>query len=431
MSTEPAAQPAATYHGRDFAYWQTRILLGTLIGYAIFYIVRKNIGVAAPVMYKDLGITKTDFGLFLTLNGLMYGVSKFFNGIIGDRVNARWFMAIGLLFCAVVNILFGFSSSLILLGVLWTANGWFQGMGFPPCARLMTHWFSPRVFATKMGIWNTSHSLGAAIAAVLSGYLAAKYGWRLSFVVPGIIALIGAAGLAIFLRDTPESLGFPPVEGTADHQHDTEPLSSALRRLVFSNPFIWLLSFANFFVYVVRYGVFDWGATFLKEARGIDLENASWIVAAYEVAGLVGILTGGWITDRVFGGRGARACFFYMVGCTVALVLFWKLPNQTWISSTIFLCVAGFFIYGPQSLIGTAAANLGTKRAAAAAVGLTGLFGYASTLVSGVGVGALAQHHGWDAGFALFAACSMVGVLLLAACWPAKAHGYTPIMDDE
>src|SRR5688572_24646630 len=110
MRTEPTPPSSVTHGNRDFSYWQSRILLGTLVGYAIFYIVRKNIGVAAPVMYKDLGITKTDFGLFLTLNGLMYGVSKFFNGIVGDRVNARWFMAIGLLFCAVVNILFGFSS---------------------------------------------------------------------------------------------------------------------------------------------------------------------------------------------------------------------------------------------------------------------------------------------------------------------------------
>ena len=336
----------------------------------------------------------------------------------------------------------------------------------------MTHWFSPREFATKMGIWNSSHSIGAGLAIILCGYLAA-ISWRLCFIVPAGVVLVGAAVLAILLRDTPESLGYPPVEGTADHQHDTEGLSNALMRLVFRNPYIWLLSFANFFVYSVRYGILDWGPTFLKEARGIDVTNSKWMVAGYEGAGLIGILLGGWVTDRVFGGRGARACFFYMVGCTVALVLFWKLPNQTWVSSTILLCFAGFFIYGPQSLIGTAAANLGTKRAAAAAVGLTGLFGYMSTALSGWGVGAIVDSYsvdpdaialeraaaiamslnglcgtigsiftframrtftggtGWDAGFAVFVGCSMVGVLLLAMCWPAKAHGYTTPMTDE
>ena len=136
------------------------------------------------------------------------------------------------------------------------------------------------------------------------------------------------------------------------------------------------------------------------------------------------MLCGGWITDRVFGGRAARACFFYMVGCTGALFCFGSCRNQTWISSTILLCLAGFFIYGPQSLIGTAAAKLATKRAAAAAIGLTSVFGYLSTAVSGVGIGALVDRYGWDAGFLVFVVCSVVGVLLFVLCWPAKADGY-------
>ena len=178
-----------------------------------------------PVMETTLGIKKSQLGLFLTLHGLLYGVSKFANGIVGDRVNARWFMVTGLVICGVINIWFGLEHHGAAFGILWMLNGWFQGMGFPPCARLMTHWFSPREFATKMAIWNSSHSLGAAVIFVLCGYLA-PIDWRLCFFVPAGIVLFGAACLAIFLRDTPESLGFPPVEGTADMQHDTEPLAA-------------------------------------------------------------------------------------------------------------------------------------------------------------------------------------------------------------
>src|SRR5207245_388730 len=151
-------------------------------------------------------------------------------------------------------------------------------------------------------------------------------------------------------------------------------------------------------------------------ARGIDITNASWFVAGYEGFGLIGMLVGGWVTDRVFGGRPARACVFYMMFCTCSLLLFWWLPNQSWFTSAALLCTAGFFIYGPQSLVGTAAAKLATKRAAASAVGLTGLLGYSSTALSGVGIGALVQHYGWDAGFFLFFACGLVGTLLFAIC---------------
>ena len=134
--TEPAAAPG--HPARSFGYWQNRILIAALIGYALYYFVRDNLNVAMPAMEKDLGISKKDLGLFLTLNGLLYGVSKFVNGMFVDRLNARWFMAAGLLLSALLNVAFGASSSVALLGIVWALNGWAQGLGFPPAARLMT-----------------------------------------------------------------------------------------------------------------------------------------------------------------------------------------------------------------------------------------------------------------------------------------------------
>jgi OPA family glycerol-3-phosphate transporter-like MFS transporter/OPA family sugar phosphate sensor protein UhpC-like MFS transporter len=427
VAVDSAAEKPAAATSLDrqdaFAYWQRRILISSIIGYALYYFVRKNLSATMPVMEQHLGIAKSELGAFLTVHGLLYGVSKFVNGIIGDRVNARWFMPAGLLVCAIINIQFGLSSSVIAFGLLWAANGWFQGIGFPPCARLLTHWFPPQRLASNMAVWNISHSLGAGAIVVLCGQLA-PINWRLCFFVPAGIVLIGAAWLAISLRDTPESLGLLPVEGTQRAPRQPLPLLTTLTQYVFSNPYIWLLSFANFFVYTVRYGILDWGPTFLKQARGMELGGAAWIVAAFELSGVFGMLTAGWVTDRLFGGRAARTCLVYMTLCSGALLLFWRIPNASWMTSTVLLCFAGFFIYGPQSLIGAAAANMATKQAAAAAVGLTGLFGYASTVLSGYGVGWLVQHYTWDAGFLTFLLCGILGILLFATCWPAKAHGY-------
>ncbi|HEX6960653.1 MAG TPA: MFS transporter, partial [Lacipirellula sp.] len=400
---------ASSEQRAEFRYWQKRILASTIMGYALFYFVRKNLSVAMPEMEATMGIDKDQLGLFLTAHGVLYGFSRFANGIWADRANARWFMAGGLVICATFNFLFGMSSSVWAMGLFWAANGWFQGMGFPPCTRLMTHWFPPARLASVMSVWNISHSLGAGIVVVLCGYLA-PIDWRLCFFVPAGIAIAGAGLLAAMLRDTPESLGLPPVEGTEDSSHEQDTaVGATLRRLVFSNPYIWLLGFANFFVYVVRYGILDWGPTFLKQARGVELSQAGWTVAAFEAAGILGMISSGWITDRVFGGRGARACLFYMVGCGAALTVFWLNPSGSQLINAGVLCVAGFFIYGPQCLIGIAAANLATKRAAAAAAGLTGLFGYASTTVSGFGVGWLVENYSWDLAFLLFGLSTVAG----------------------
>ena len=414
---------------RKFRYWQTRTLIASMVGYAAFYFVRKNLSVAMPAMQHDLGITKSELGLFLTLHGLLYGVSKFANGFWGDRTNARVFMVAGLVLSAGANIVFGFSSTVTVLGLVWMANGWVQGMGFPPCARLMTHWFPPEKLATKMSIWNTSHSIGAGLVVVSCGYIV-TLGWCWCFWLPAMAAIVIAAGVFIALRDTPRSVGLPELKETENPSiGESEAEKSAefkwtLRHLVFGNPYMWLIAIANFFVYTMRYAVLDWGPTLLHESKGLSIQHAGWVVATFEICGIAGMLVAGWVTDRWFGGRAVRTCVICMSLASVALFLFWKLTAPpVWLATSL-LGLSGFFIYGPQALVGIAAANLATKRAAATAIGFTGLFAYASTLLSGWGLGRLVEVRGWDAGFAMLIGAGAIGTALFIFAWPAKAHGY-------
>lgn len=411
-----------------FRYWQYRTLIATMFGYAAFYLVRKNLSFAMPGMQDDLHITKADLGLFLTAHGLLYGVSRFVNGMWADRANARYFMVAGLLLSVVANVFFGFSSAVLVLGVAWMVNGWVQGMGFPPCCRLMTHWFPPEVLATKMSIWNTSHSIGAWAAAALCPLIVVSLGWRWAFFGPAMLCTVAGLLLFIMLRDTPSSVGLPEIKVAGGKAGDHEDRTSVdykafVRKQVFLNPYIWYISLANFFVYILRFAILDWGPTLLKEMKGFSLLHSGWLVIAFEVSGIIGMLLAGWATDRYFKGRGARMCVFCMIGACISMLLFWKL-GSTLPLAAVFLALAGFFIYGPQALIGITAANLATKRASATAAGFTGLFGYASTLVSGVGLGYVVQHYGWNTGFGALLGIGAFGTFMFILAWPAKAHGY-------
>lgn len=102
---------------KRFKYWEFRTMAMCIFGYALFYFVRKNLSIAMPYLNEEMGISKSDLGLFLTLHGLIYGLSKFVNGIWGDRSNARYFLVTGLVFCGICNLLFGFSSSVLALGI--------------------------------------------------------------------------------------------------------------------------------------------------------------------------------------------------------------------------------------------------------------------------------------------------------------------------
>jgi len=177
-------------------------------------------------------------------------------------------------------------------------------------------------------------------------------------------------------------------------------------------------------VYTLRYSVFDWGVTLLTQSRHVSIGHAIWLVVGFELAGLVGALVAGWLTDRFFGGRVVHACVAFMVLAGISILLFWKVAGDSNLLNLLLLCACGFFIYGPQCLVGIAVANLATKRAAATAVGLTGLFGYFSKILSGWGLGTLVQHYGWDAGFASLIGIAAIGTVVFALAWPAKAHGY-------
>jgi OPA family glycerol-3-phosphate transporter-like MFS transporter/OPA family sugar phosphate sensor protein UhpC-like MFS transporter len=126
-----------------------------------------------------------------------------------------------------------------------------------------------------------------------------------------------------------------------------------------------------------------------------------------------------------------RVGLIYMVLAGLSVLAFWKVGGQSMLWNTVLLCAAGFFIYGPQCLIGIAAAKLATKGAAATAIGLTGLFGYTSTILSGWGLGMLVERFGWNAGFTGLIAVAVVGTLLFALAWPAKAHGYAAAASDS
>ena len=437
---------------RSFRKAQTKFILSSAIVYAFFYLTRKNLSMAQPGMLEEGVISTYAVGTMLTVHGIVYGLSRFVNGFWADRLNGRVFMTVGIALSALMNLLFGCTSLSILFAVFWVLNGWTQGMGFPPCAKMLTHWIHPKELATKMSLWNTSHSFGAVLALGLCSYLLAPEGWtsclnlgilkidsihirtgwgldwRWCFYIPAILAGLAAVFCFFCVKDSPTEAGVEELEiegGKKEAESKATVTSSERRRLVFGNRVIWLIALANFFVYIVRFGFLDWGPTFLKQFKGIPVAKGGLMTIAFELAAVVGTIFAGWVTDKWFKGRGVRTCVFCMLFAALFSFGFWYLPSGAPIwQATLLLMGAGFCIYGPQALIGIIAANQATKEAAAMANGFTGIMGYLSTLVSGIGVAFIKTHYGWGAALCSFAVFALVGMILFLCAWNSKATGY-------
>lgn len=475
---------------KKFQYWQWRTIIGTMIGYSIFYLVRKNFSFAIPGLTVEYGITKATFGAILAIASFIYGVSKLINGFLADRLNGRWHLVTGLSVSAFVNLIFGagamicayltgvsngtvFVNALVLLfAILYVINNAFQGCGFPPCNRLITHWVPPQELATKMSIWNTSHSVGAFIAAVLCGYIMGHTGtdmsadpemrarvientrnitegmdpaaaqayvdnallnigaWHWAFWIPASIAILGVIFIIVTLRDTPKSVGLPELEGTTTVEVKSEEEKKDFRQFIIKkvilNPVIWILSLSVFFVYVVRLAVLDWGPSFLQESRGLSPALSAWTVAIFEAFGVVGMIVAGVVSDKLFHGRAQRTCVLCMVGVILFLILFCVLPQDTnpVILMMVLACI-GFFLYGPQALIGVIASNQVTRRGASSANGIIGFVAYLSPLVSGLVFGHIADTSGWELVFKIMIVVAFIGLLTLLTLWNKKTDGYS------
>ncbi len=358
---------------------------------------------------------------------------------------------------------------IMVMAVTIVLNQFFQGMGYPPCARLLPSWIHPSQLATKMSIWNTSHSIGAGLAVIVCGYIMGILGqdmsanpevidtiarnlgldpsnsdnlktilgyakhwdaWRWCFWIPAFIAIFGAAWLYLGLRDDPRSVGLPELPATKTGKKDTvengknSSRSKFLKVMVWTNRWIWTLCIANVFVYVMRMGILDWGPKFLTEARGMSIEEAAWSVAAFEICAIVGTILAGWATDHIFKGKAHRMCFICMTGAVIFMSLFIFLPGVPSLLSVLLLALAGFFIYGPQALIGIASANQATKEASATANGLAGIFGYVGSFLSAIGIGIVADHWGWNVVFYIIIGVGIIGAITFITMWAAPRDGY-------
>ncbi len=375
-----------------------------------------------PALITELGFTKSELGLLGSIMSISYAVSKFSSGILADKMNPRYLMGIGLLFTGIINIAFGLSSSLIAFGVLWGLNGFFQGFGAPPCAKLLIHWYSQEERGTWWSIWNTSHNIGGALIPLLVGFCVYHYGWRYGMYAPGVICVFGGLLLINRLRDTPESLGLPPVEsvnGKAERKGEKHALSvrEILWDHVIKNKFILMLGVAYFFVYVIRTAVNDWSALFLTEVHDYDSRAAGGVVFWFEVGGFFGSLAAGWASDKIFSGMRGPVNVLFMFGTLLAVYSFWCFGGRYMPLDSALLFAMGFLIFGPQMLVGMAAAEITDKQAAATATGFVGAFAYTGAATAGWPMGKIAQDYGWDGFFLALFTCCIVAFAMLIPLW--------------
>ena len=287
--------------------------VGVTAGYSLYYVCRMSLSVVKQPLIDGDVLTAGELGLIGSGLLLIYAFGKFINGFIADYCNIRRFMGTGLLLSSVINLIIAilgisteyishsalFVSSLLL----WGANGWFQSMGPAPGVISLSRWFPQSRRGTFYSIFCTSPYIGEFISFVMIAAVVAVWGWEWGFLLAALIGFAGSLIIFLTVKDTPESCGLPSVQKLSGEEMKPEDSmrTLSLQKRVLRHPGIWIIAASSAFIYITKYAITGWGVLFLQKAKLFSLEKASSIIAvAALVGGLVGTVSAGWISDRLF-----------------------------------------------------------------------------------------------------------------------------------
>jgi OPA family sugar phosphate sensor protein UhpC-like MFS transporter len=358
-----------------------RVMIAITLGYGLAYTCRLALSVVKKPLIDEGIFTPVELGLIGAALFYAYAFGKLVNGFLADHANMKVFFAFGLLLSALANIGMGFSTVLWVCVVLWATNGWFQGFGAPAGIVTLASWFSNSERGRYYGIWSTAHSLGEGLTFVAVAAVVATYGWRFGYWTPGLLCLFVAIAIYVLMQDRPRTLGLPDIN---DWHHDRwQPVARQSRANLWKVqlsilvlPSIWILGLASATNYVVRYAINSWGILYLQEGRGYSLVESGTLLMVNTMAGLVGCVLFGYISDKAFKARRPPANLLFAIVEIVALLLIFFGPQNT---ATLYFA---FILYGiglnglVTSLGGLFGADIVPKRAVGAVMGFVGIFSY-------------------------------------------------------
>jgi OPA family glycerol-3-phosphate transporter-like MFS transporter len=451
--------------------WRRRTFGITWLIYASFYLTRQSFAVAKVALPFDtsVSLTRNDLGVIDSTFLTVYMIGQFVFGPLGDRFGPRRILLFGLGLSVIAAVGFGLSTTLTAF-LLWSVlQGIAQSTGWSNTTKTMSSWFSINERGRVIGWWCTHYTFGAAIALPFAGWAMDYFGharftasvlpavffvgpalpcfpmaslapvmlfstvapfWPAAFWAPALVVAIVLVLAWLLLRNGPEDIGLPPIE---EYHGDPMPLQASDALIVESpagswqtigavltTPRIWTLALAYFSVKLVRYAFYFWGPKFVAETMHSDAFASTVVAAAMPVGGLVGVIAGGYLSDKLFQARRAPVTVLSLLAAAAVMSVGLTSIHNVWVLAAFFFFV-GVFLFGPDSMISaTASIDFGTKRGAGTAVGIVNGIGSIGGILGGWLPGRITSGSDWTPLFGVMLVGLIVSAVVLLPLWNVK-----------
>ncbi|MGO9775782.1 MAG: MFS transporter [Terracidiphilus sp.] len=406
---------------------QRRIFGITWIAYAGFYLCRKNLGVALPLLNNVSGLRGFDLANIVFGYSLLYAVGQFGCGLLSDRIGAKRVVGAGLLLVVASNILMGAHASFVWLLVFACLNGAGQSTGWSGLVKTMAIWFRGDNRGIVMAWWSTNYVLGGFLATafatwtVVQAWLLPQLGWRRGFLFPALLLLPITILFLMGAKDTPEQADLP------SGMHRDGIALSAVRTdwngvaALLLKPSLWMLSISYFFLELCRYALMFWLPLYMVTRLKYSLQASGYLSSLYELIGILGAVAAGYISDRFCQSRRAPVSAIMLCGFGIILLFEPALSKYGLVGTAIAISMAGIFSFGPDTLLsGAGAQDIGEAKAAATASGLVDGIGHLGAIFSPYVVVYVSGRYGWDQLFLVLAGAAFLAGAVLLPIWNLK-----------
>jgi OPA family sugar phosphate sensor protein UhpC-like MFS transporter len=407
-------------------------MLAITLGYGFLYTCRLGLSVIKkPAIDNDI-FTVEELGLIGTGFYLCYAAGKFVNGFLSDHFQPRIFFSASILVAAIVNLFMGWSTLLWISVALWALNGWFQGMAAPSAVISITNWFGLHERGRRYGLWNASHSIGEGLTFLVVTAVVATLGWRYGFFLPGAFCILVAIWVYFYLQNAPRTIGLPSVHEWLGEKSEQDKGKTTwhTQKAVFGIRAMWIVALSSGLMYVTRYAINSWGILYLQEVRGFSLLGSGLFLFVNAVAGIVGSIAYGYLSDNVFDARRPPANLAFAIVEVIALVMIFYGPENN-----IILFMA-FVVYGAAlsglvaSIGGLFGVDIAPRGATGAAMGFVGIFSYLGAAAQDFFTGRLigqemtmidgVRSYDFDVAIMFWIGSSVLSMLLAATLWNTK-----------
>ncbi|EEE57489.1 hypothetical protein OsJ_07763 [Oryza sativa Japonica Group] len=402
------------------------LVLGlTFVAYALYHasrkppsIVKRALSEAWPPFHDPALLGETDVA-FLAF----YSLGMFVAGHLGDRLDLRLFLAVGMIGSGTAVALFGVGYFLSL-----------HSLAFYLAAQVIAGLLQSTGWPSVVAIVGNCGSLIAA--AVL------RYGWGWSFIVPGLLIAFGGVLVFFFLAPYPEDLGFSPTtlpkavsEASTDEEDSSSSASAAggagkeERRdavgmwKAFAIPGVITFALCLFFAKLVAYTFLYWLPFYLSQTaiggKEMSVTSAGYLSALFDVGGIIGGILAGFISDHLNARATTAAIFMYLA--IPSLYAFHAYGSTSEVANIGLMMISGLFVNGPYALITTAvSADLGTHKSlkgdSRALATVTSIIDGTGSLGAALGpfITGFISKRGWDSVFTMLIFCALAAGVLLS-----------------